>query len=93
MHSARPGGRIVVLGNVEGGTAQIRPALMILKELAVLGTKSVTRAEMQDVVDAVSAGRFEVGASVVRPLSDAMNAHAEMESGRTSGRTVLTMTD
>lgn len=89
MHSVRPGGRIVVLGNVEGGTAEIRPALLILKELSLLGTKSVTRAEMAEVVRLVDEGVFEVGGPRIRPLDEARAAHAELESGAVGGRTVL----
>jgi D-arabinose 1-dehydrogenase-like Zn-dependent alcohol dehydrogenase len=89
MHSVRPGGRIVVLGNVEGGTAEIRPALLILKELALLGTKSVTRSEMSEVVRLVNEGVFRVDEPCVRPLEAAADAHAELESGEALGRTVL----
>jgi len=89
MRSVRPGGRIVVLGNVEGGIAEIRPALLILKELSLVGTKSVTRAEMQELVQLVADGTFAVADPTVRPLREAAQAHVELESGHSLGRTVL----
>jgi len=92
MHSARPGGRIVVLGNVEGGTAEIRPALLILKELTLLGTKSVTRDELRSVVGLVSDGVLQIDEPRVRPLDEAVAAHSDMERGLSAGRTVLVPT-
>jgi D-arabinose 1-dehydrogenase-like Zn-dependent alcohol dehydrogenase len=89
MHSVRPGGRVVVLGNVEGGTATIQPALLILKEIALIGTKSVTREEMTAVLRLVADGTFPVGEVRARPLAEAAAAHREMELGQLSGRTVL----
>jgi acryloyl-coenzyme A reductase len=89
LHSVRPGGRIVVLGNVEGGTAEIRPAMLILKELALLGTKSVTRDEMGEVVRLVAEGVFDVAEPTPRGLDEAPAAHAELERGDAAGRTVL----
>jgi len=89
MHSVRPGGRVVVLGNLAGGTAQIQPALLILKEIALIGTKSVTREEMATVLALVADGTFPVGTVRRRPLAQAAAAHREMESGEVAGRTVL----
>lgn len=89
IHSARPGGRIVVLGNVEGGTAEIRPALLILKELTLLGTKSVTRSEMGEVVRLVDDGIFDVREPRIRSLDDARAAHEQLQSDGAQGRTVL----
>lgn len=40
IHAVRSGGRVVLVGNVEGGAAEIRPAHFILKEISLIGTKS-----------------------------------------------------
>jgi D-arabinose 1-dehydrogenase-like Zn-dependent alcohol dehydrogenase len=89
MHSVRPGGRVVVLGNVEGGAVPIQPALLILKEIALIGTKSVTREEMAAVLSLVTDGTFPVPAVRRRPLAEAAAAHREMELSQSTGRTVL----
>jgi acryloyl-coenzyme A reductase len=89
LHAVRTGGRVVILGNVEGGLAPIRPAHLIMKEIALLGTKSCTAAELAEVFELVSAGRVGVEITEFRPLSDAARVHEAMESRSGSGRTVL----
>jgi D-arabinose 1-dehydrogenase-like Zn-dependent alcohol dehydrogenase len=89
LHAVRTGGRVVVLGNVEGGLAEVRPAHLIMKEIALLGTKSCTDAELVEVFDLVACGQVDVNITDLRPLDDAPAVHAAMESRSGNGRTVL----
>jgi acryloyl-coenzyme A reductase len=89
LHAVRPGGRVVVVGNVEGKEVSIPPAYLILKEIALLGTKSCTAGEMTALLDAVATGRLEADVSDVVPLDRVRAVHEDMEEGRGSGRAVL----
>lgn len=92
LHAVRPGGRVVVVGNVEGKEISIPPAYLILKEIALLGTKSCTMAEMSVMLDAVASGRLVAEVAEVVPLEQARDLHQQMEDGRGSGRAVLEVT-
>lgn len=89
LHAVRPGGRVVVVGNVEGGEVSLPPAYLILKEISLVGTKSCSAKELTDVLARVSDGALTADVTEVRPLSDARRVHEEMESGTASGRIVL----
>jgi len=89
LHAVRPGGRVVVVGNVEGKEVSIPPAYLILKEIALLGTKSCTTGEMATLLDAVASGRLEAEVTEVVPLDHARVLHQQMEDGRGTGRAVL----
>jgi acryloyl-coenzyme A reductase len=89
MHAVRPGGRVVVVGNVEGKEVSIPPAYLILKEIDLRGTKSCTTGEMAALLEAVATGRLTAEVTGVEPLARARAVHEDMEAGRGSGRSVL----
>ncbi|MDP9459137.1 MAG: alcohol dehydrogenase catalytic domain-containing protein [Actinomycetota bacterium] len=89
LHAVRPGGRVVVVGNVEGKEVSIPPAYLILKEVALLGTKSCTTGEMTALLEAVASGRLVAEVTDVVGLDRARAVHEDMEAGRGSGRSVL----
>lgn len=89
VHSVRPGGRVVLVGNVEGGEATIKPAYLILKEVSLIGTKAVTTAEMDEVMSMVADRRLAVHVEEIVPLERAADVHRALEAGTAHGRTVL----
>lgn len=89
IHAVRNGGRVVMLGNVEGLPAEIRPAHFILKEISLIGTKSCTTAELADALAMISAGELAVDVGEALPLSAAAELHRRMEANTASGRLVL----
>jgi len=89
LHAVRPGGTVVVLGNVEGKKASIPPAYLILKEIGLIGTKSCTTEEMGQVLELIAAGKVVPEVSEIIPLSQATELHRSMEAEGTSGRVVL----
>ena len=89
LHAVRAGGRVVVVGNVDGAAAELRPAHLILKEVALLGTKSCTAAELAEVMERVADGRLRAEVEAELPLEDAVELHRSMERGEGQGRSVL----
>lgn len=89
IRAARQGGTVVVLGNVEGGTAEIRPAHLILKELSLLGTKSCAKPELEAVLDLISSGSVSAEVEGQIPLESGAEVHRAMEEGRSQGRLVI----
>jgi acryloyl-coenzyme A reductase len=89
LHAVRPGGRVVVLGNVEGKEVSIPPAYLILKEISLLGTKSCSTHEMHTLLDGLARGELAADVTEIVPLAQARTVHERMESGENVGRIVL----
>lgn len=90
IHCLRFGGRAVLVGNVEGKPAQIKPAHFILKEISLIGTKAITRLEMEDLLSLIGRGVLTPEAGETLPLEQAAEAHRAVADNRTAGRLVLT---
>lgn len=89
LHAVRPGGRVVVVGNVEGKGVTVPPAYLILKEISLIGTKSCTKEEMAEVLALIEAGKVSPEVSEITPLAQARKLHERMEAQGASGRAVL----
>ena len=89
LHAVRPGGTVVVVGNVEGAEVSIPPAYLILKEIALVGTKSCTRDELTELLAEVAAGRLTADVTDIVDFTCAREVHEQMEAGEALGRTVL----
>ncbi len=89
LRALKFGGRMVVVGNVDGGRTELNPALLILKEVSIIGTKSVTRREMEELLDLVRNGTLVVPDPEVMEFEQAREAHQKMEEGKSVGRIVL----
>ena len=91
LRTVRFGGRVVVVGNVEGSTATIRPAHLILKEVSLLGTKAIPRLEMERLLSLVERGVLTPSIGEAVPLEDVRDAHLAIANNQTDGRLVLTL--
>jgi D-arabinose 1-dehydrogenase-like Zn-dependent alcohol dehydrogenase len=91
IHALRPRGRVVVLGNVEGRKVALPPAYLILKEVSLVGTKSITREEMKKLLELVARGVLKPTVSERFPLVHACEAHRRLEESSGAGRVVLTV--
>lgn len=89
LHAVRPGGRVVVVGNVQGKEVPVSPAYLILKEISLIGTKSCTKEEMAAVLALIKEGRVRPEVSEIIPLEQARELHERMEAQSASGRVVL----
>jgi acryloyl-coenzyme A reductase len=89
LHAVRAGGRVVVVGNVEGSEVAVPPAYLILKEISLIGTKSCTKDEMAEVLALIKAGKVRPEVTEIIPLEQVGELHLRMEAEGASGRTVL----
>lgn len=89
LHAVRPGGTVVVVGNVEGQEVSVPPAYLILKEINLLGTKSCTTGEMSEVLTWIADGRITPNVSSIVPLEQASDLHRQLETDGGGGRVVL----
>lgn len=91
-------GRVVVFGAASGERGKIDGARLMLKCQEVAGFylgHLVTRPEllgssMTELLNLVSSGRVKVLVNHVYPLSEAAEAHRQMETRQTTGKIVLT---
>ena len=89
LKAMAPGGRIVVVGNLESGTIELNPGLVIVKELEILGAYATTQAELETALSLTHAGRLSPYVTEVLPLGDAAKAHVRLENRAVAGRLVL----
>lgn len=84
-----PGGRVVVVGNLDTGSFDLNPGLVIVKELEIIGAYATTRAELDTALELTAAGHVKSCVSEVLPLTDAASVHTRLENRQISGRVVL----
>lgn len=95
------GGRLILIGGVAGGKAEIDLYQILGKRLHVIGTvmraRSVeekiatTAAFEREVVPLLANGRIEPVIDSVFPLEEIADAHRRLESNETFGKVVLTI--
>lgn len=89
LRSVAPGGRVVVVGNLDTGTFDINPGLVIVKELEILGAYATTPGELAIAFDLIAKGHVKSPVSSVLPLHDAVSVHTRLQNRAVSGRVVL----
>lgn len=89
LKSLKKDSRIVLIGNVSGTPTELKPAVMILKQLRMLGTKGVTRTEMEEIVELVKNGELSVNISETHHLDQTAVIHERMANRDTTARVVL----
>ena len=81
-------GRLVTLGGAgQSFTASARD--MLTKELELLGSRYVTRAEVIETLDLVARGEVWPLVTDIRPLAEAEAVHERVERGEVTGRAAL----
>ncbi len=86
---ARRNGSVVVIGNVTGERASISPALIILRQVKVIGSMAFRPWDIYEALDLLRRGLIKPLYTEYR-LEDAAKAHEDMERGAIFGRAVLT---
>jgi len=81
-------GVVVVIGNVTGEKALISPALIILRQIKVIGSMAFRPWDIYEALDLLKRGLIKPFYVEYR-LEDAAKAHEDMERGAVFGRAVL----
>jgi NADPH:quinone reductase-like Zn-dependent oxidoreductase len=89
LKAMAPGGRVVVVGNLETGSVDLNPGLVIVKELEILGAYATTRQELDESLQLIADGKIRPFVSETVPLADAARAHFRLENREVAGRLVL----
>ncbi len=89
LKSMTPGGRVVVVGNLESGTIDLNPGLVIVKELEIIGAYATTQAELETALSLTHQGLLTPFVTEVLPLREAASAHVRLENRKVAGRLVL----
>jgi acryloyl-coenzyme A reductase len=89
LRSLAPGGRLVTVGNLETGSVDLNPGLVIVKELEILGAYATTQAELHESFLLVASGALRSWVAEVLPLDAASVAHDRLEHRAVAGRLVL----
>jgi acryloyl-coenzyme A reductase len=82
-------GRWVLIGQLTGDFIPFNPAQLFLKNQSMLAVTSVTRNQLQDVLDIMGRGQVKAVVTKSLPLEEAAEAHTLVESGRGTGRILL----
>jgi len=93
LKAMAPGGRVVVVGNLETGTVELNPGLVIVKELEILGAYATTREELNESLRLTAAGKIRPFVAETVPLAEASRAHFRLENREVAGRLVLVPPD
>lgn len=92
IRSMRRGGEVVAVGNV-GNTAapaEVNPAVLILKEVSLVGSGHGSLDNLARVAELVERGMVKPVIHSTYPVARAEEAHRAMESREALGRVVLT---
>ena len=89
LKSMRPGGRVVVVGNLENGTIDLNPGLVIVKELEILGAYATSQQELETALALTHTRQLTPFVTEVLPLHAAALAHTRLENREVAGRLVL----
>lgn len=83
------GGRLVLVGNVTTARVEVNPGYLIVREVALLGSSSATRAELGEVLQWVRQGRLVPVVAARRRLDEAVAAQAALAEQQIFGRQLL----
>ena len=85
-------GRYALVGQLVGEEASINPARIFFKRAQLLGVGSVSRSQLEDVIELAAARRIRPRIARTLPLEQVAEAHRLVEEGLLVGRIVLTPT-
>jgi D-arabinose 1-dehydrogenase-like Zn-dependent alcohol dehydrogenase len=89
LRSVRPGGRVVLVGNVTAERVELNPGFVILKELEIVGSASARQGDLESVLTLASRGILTPVLAGTLPLEEAERAHERLATRDVVGRLVL----
>ena len=89
LRCLKPGGRLVLIGNVTNENAQLPLGLCILNSLNIIGTDSIQSNELATLFSWLEENNLKPAIDKILPLEDAAKAHELLENRQVNGRVVL----
>lgn len=89
VRSVRPGGRVVLVGNLFGERVELNPGYAILNEIEILGSAGASSGDLESVLNLAARGTLEPVLEGTLPLEEAERAHDRLRARSVTGRQVL----
>ena len=89
LRSLRPGGRVIVIGNVVQEPATVNLGLVVTKGLQIIGSSGATREDMKELLALHQEKPFRVHLHEQVDLEEADRAQRAVQAGGLRGRIVL----
>ncbi|MCA9771195.1 MAG: zinc-binding dehydrogenase [Myxococcales bacterium] len=89
LRSLRRGGRVVVIGNIQGEPVSVNLGLLVVGGASVIGSDALARRAVRDAVGLVAQGKLRPVVAGTLPLAKAAEAHRTLEERGVFGRLVL----
>lgn len=89
LRALRKGGRLLTVGNSGGPRFEIDNRYVFAKHLSILGSTMSTRAEFDEVMDLIIAGKLTPVMDKTFPLQDAAEAQERLWRGENFGKITL----
>ena len=82
-------GRWLMIGQLTGEFVPFNPAQLFLKGQSMLAVTSTTRAQLEDVLRLIEVGKIRPVVDRTYALSEAQEAHRQVEAGKVTGRALI----
>ena len=89
LRCLKPGGRLILIGNVTNATAQLPLGLCIVKSLNIIGTDSIKSEELHNLFLWLEEEGLRPTVDRIMNLEDVAEAHQLLEERQVTGRIVL----
>lgn len=89
IRSARPGGRVLTVGNTGGAKFEYNNAMVFFRHVSIIGSTMGPHADFEEVMRLVFAGKLKAVIGASFPLSETVEAHRMLEAGTAFGKIVL----
>lgn len=89
LKSLRKGGRLVLLGDVSGGSVSVNPAMILLRELTLVVGKAASPVELAEILELLARRRLRAVVHERVELAAAARAHEWLAARQAVGRVVL----
>jgi len=89
LRSLRPGGRLILIGNVTNASAPLPLGLCIVKSLSIIGTDSIEACHLENLFQWLEKENIRPVIDSVLSLEEASLAHDRLEQRSVHGRIVL----
>lgn len=89
IRAARPGGRILTVGNTGGYEIQIDNRQLFFRHVSIIGSTMGSHGDYIDVMRLLFAGKLKAVISETYPLENIVEAHHALERGENFGKIVI----